>query len=337
MPNNRLQRTGFRPPLNRSVGRTHNGYGLTSVHGGEPMKQVLGLANRIGPLLLLMTAVAALDGQQVADTNFRPPIENPAYPVGKGPVVLIDEAHSNFHTATGRYLPFAELLRRDGCVVQASAGQFTAEVLKAGRVLVISNAMNEKNQNDPNAPPLSAFTAQEIAAVRDWVAGGGSLLLIADHPPWSGAAEDLGKALGVRFLNGVAWFENEKSSSGRLIFRRSDGTLMDHPVTKGIDEVATFTGSSFQLEAAGQPLLVFGPDVYSVKVKDDPNPVPLKGHLQGAVLPFGKGRVAVFGEAAMFSAQLSGPTKNPMGMNAAIAKQNPQFLLNVMHWLTGLL
>jgi hypothetical protein len=289
----------------------------------------------MGLLLLLMTAVAALHAQQVADTNFRPPIENPAYPVGKGPVVLIDEAHSNFHTATGRYLPFAELLRRDGYVVQASAGRFTAEVLKAGRVLVISNAMNEKNQNDPNAPPLPAFTAQEIAAVQDWVAGGGSLLLIADHPPWSAAAEDLGKAFGVRFRNGVA--VNPKNPGGRLVFRRSDGTLMDHPVTKGIDEVATFTGSSFQVDAPGQPLLVFGPEVYSFAQQNDPNPAPMKGHLQGAVLPFGKGRVAVFGEAAMFSAQLSGPTKNPMGMNAAIAKQNPQFLLNVMHWLTGLL
>jgi len=288
----------------------------------------------MGPLLLLMMAMAALDAQQVSDTNFRPPIENPAYPVGKGPVVLIDEAHSNFHTATGRYLPFAELLRRDGYVVQASAERFMVEMLETGRVLVISNAMNDKNQDDPNAPPLSAFTAQEIAVVRDWVAGGGSLLLIADHPPWSGAAEDLGKAFGVRFRNGVAM--NPKDQGGRLVFRRSDGTLMDHTITKGIDEVATFTGSSFQVDTLGQPLLVFGPEIYSF-AQEDPNPTPMKGHLQGAVLPFGKGRVAVFGEAAMFSAQLSGPTKNPMGMNATIAKQNPQFLLNVMHWLTGLL
>jgi hypothetical protein len=26
-----------------------------------------------------------------------------------------------------------------------------------------------------------------------------------------------------------------------------------------------------------------------------------------------------------------------MGMNAPVAAQNPQFLLNVMHWLTGLI
>jgi hypothetical protein len=40
----------------------------------------------------------------------------------------------------------------------------------------------------------------------------------------------------------------------------------------------------------------------------------------------------VFGEAAMFSAQVQGG-KTQMGMNAPDAKQNPQFLLNVIHWL----
>jgi hypothetical protein len=37
----------------------------------------------------------------------------------------------------------------------------------------------------------------------------------------------------------------------------------------------------------------------------------------------------------MFSAQLTGREKAPMGMNAAVARHNPQFLLNVMHWLVG--
>jgi hypothetical protein len=39
----------------------------------------------------------------------------------------------------------------------------------------------------------------------------------------------------------------------------------------------------------------------------------------------------------MFSAQVSGAARRPMGMNDPTAAQNPQFLLNVMHWLTGLL
>ena len=276
-------------------------------------------AKRMRRWVFLMLVATPVGAQQVADPTFRPPIENPAYSVGKGPVVLIDEAHNNFHTSTGRYLPFAELLRRDGFIVTASAARLSAETLKAARVLVMANA-------------VASLTTEEVAAVRDWVAGGGSLFLIADHAPFDVAATDLGKAFGIRFSGGVARDPND--STGRLMFRRADGTLMDHWITKAINEVATFAGTSFQVDARGQPLLVFGSQVYSFREQKDPNFVSIEGHLQGAVIPFGRGKVAVFGEAAMFSAQITGPDRHPMGMNAPIAKQNALFLLNVMHWLT---
>ena len=276
----------------------------------------------VGLVLALGGCPTALVGQQVADTAFRPPIENPAYPVGTGPVVLIDEAHSNFHTATGRYLPFAELLRRDGYVVTALPGPLTAEALRDARVLVTANARQ-------------AFTVAEVEALRDWVTAGGAVLLIVDHPPFVEAAMEVAEVFGIRLRNGSA--RDPRIASGRLVFRRSEGTLMDHPITRDIDSVATFSGSSFDLEAVGQPLLEFWPGVYSYTQRDDPDPLLLEGHLQGAVLQFGKGRVAAFGEAAMFSAQLSGPNRSPMGMNAPIAGQNAQFLLNVIHWLTGLM
>jgi hypothetical protein len=283
------------------------------------MNSMLRAGNQIVCWLLLTAPVVPLSAQQVADVAFRPPIEKPAYPPGKGPVVLIDEAHDNFHTAAGRYLPFAELLRRDGYVVVPSAAPFTAEALRGARVLAIANA-------------TQIFAPDEIVATRAWVSGGGSLLLIADHPPFLAPAAELGKALGIRFFDGSALEPNNRS--GRIIFRRSDGSLRDDPLTTHIDQVATFTGSAFQLDVPGHPLLVFGSDAFLWKSETEQNRLPLKGHFQGAVLEFGKGRVAVFGEAAMFSAQLSGPEKNPMGMNAAIAKQNPQLLLNVIHWLT---
>jgi hypothetical protein len=57
--------------------------------------------------------------------------------------------------------------------------------------------------------------------------------------------------------------------------------------------------------------------------------------LQGAAVEHGSGRLAVFGEAAMFSAQLAGPDRRPMGMNRPDAAQNYQLVLNVLHWLTG--
>jgi hypothetical protein len=286
-------------------------------------------------LVTASVAVAALRtcavSQQVADTTFRPPIERSAYPVGTGPVVQIDEAHHNFHTATGRYSPFADLLRRDGYIVKASAARLTADALERGRVLVISNANRETVPSESTSSDRSAFSAEEIAAVRDWVATGGSLLLIADHEPWAPAAEALGLAFGIRFRGGMA--NIPENSSGRLVFRKSNGTLMDHPITKGIDEIATFAGSSFEMDAGGEALLVFGPQTYSYSGQNESAPVT--GHLQGAVLLYVKGRVAVFGEAAMFTAQLAGEDRHPMGMNAAIAKQNPQFVLNVMHWLTN--
>jgi hypothetical protein len=61
--------------------------------------------------------------QQVADTTFNPMIPKPEYARGKGPVVAIDEGHYNFHTADGRYLPFARLLRADGYVVKGYPGE----------------------------------------------------------------------------------------------------------------------------------------------------------------------------------------------------------------------
>ena len=297
------------------------------------MKSLLVTASVAVAALGTCAVISAIGGQQVADTAFRPPIEKPAYPVGTGPVVQIDEAHHNFHTATGRYSPFADLLRRDGYVVKPSAARLTADALERGRVLVISNASRETALGESTSSDPSAFSAEEIAAVREWVAAGGSLLLIADHEPWAPAAEALGRAFGIRFRGGMA--NTPENSSGRLVFRRSNGTLMDHPITKGIDEIATFAGSSFEMDAGGEALLVFGPQTYSYSGQNEPAPVT--GHLQGAVLLYVKGRVAVFGEAAMFTAQLTGEDRHPMGMNAAIAQQNPQFVLNVMHWLTNIM
>jgi hypothetical protein len=278
----------------------------------------------LGFLISLIGTAGRLSSQQVADTAFRPRIDKPAYLLDQGPVVLIDEAHNNFHTASGRYLPFAELLRRDGYIVRPSAVPLTAAVLQTASVLVIANA-----QAAENSP---AFTAAEVEVVRNWVVDGGSLLLIGDHPPFTAGALQLGVPLGIRFRNAGAVPRN--SQTGRIVFQKTNGTLVQHIITAGIDHVATFTGSSFELTGPGEPLLTFGPDVLSYAQPEDPNPLSATGHLQGAVLRVGQGRVAVFAEAAMFSAQVTGPNRSPMGMNAEIAEFNAQFLLNVMHWLT---
>lgn len=301
------------------------------------------------PFLSLMTVIvfacANIGAQQVADPDFNPPIAKPAYAEGRGPLVMIDESHSNFHTAEGRYKPFADLLRRDGYRVQPFTAKFSKESLKGCDILVIANAQAEGEREDGSPPHPSAFTDEEVASVREWVRGGGSLFLIVDHMPFPGAAEKLGAAFGAKWSNGYAI---DPAARGPMVFKRSEGSLADHPVTNGrdaserVDSVATFTGSAFQAEGAS-PLLTFKGDIVSLttmgagELKPDTPRVGVKNWQQGALLRAGKGRVALFGEAAMFSAQLAGPQRAPMGMNAPVASQNYRLLLNVLHWLSGLL
>lgn len=295
-------------------------------------------------LALALAAAGVAHGQQVADPDFKPEIKTPSYKAGRGPRVCVDEAHRNFHTASGRYAPFAELLRRDGYDVRPSAAAFTAESLKNCDVLVIANALGERNVSSWTLPIDPAFTEEEAAAVDDWVRRGGALLLIVDHMPMPGANQRLASRFGVRFSNGFALVPDVNAP---LVFRRADGTLADHAVTRGrgaaerVESVATFTGSAFRLERGGEPLMTFGPRVISLEPETawqftEATPrVEVRGWLQGAALGHGKGRAAVFGEAAMFTAQLAGPNRNKVGMNSPDAPHNARLLLNVMRWLTG--
>lgn len=297
---------------------------------------------------MLAATAAPLKAQQVADSAFAPPIARPAFAEGAGPVVLVDEGHTNFHTTGGRYYAFAQLLRRDGYVVRGHGGPFTREALAGARVLVIANALHPQNATAWQLPTPSAFTREEIAAVEVWVRAGGSLFLIADHMPFPGAAAELAAAFGVEFHNGFA--VDSMDQGGVMRFARADGALADHPVVRGrgqderVDSVFTFTGQAFRLTAeGGAPLLTLArgskvllPEVAWQFSPETPR-IDAGGMLQGAVLAHGRGRVAIFGEAAMFSAQRAGPQRQPMGMNNPRAPQNVQFLLNLMHWLTGVI
>jgi len=162
-------------------------------------------------------------GPQVADTAFQPPLLHPVFHPGQGPLVLLDEAHFNFHTLEGRYAPFARLLRRDGFVVNALREPWTRAALGAAKVLVVANALGERNaRGDWTLPTPSAFTVAEVDAVRRWVAGGGALLLIADHMPFPGASETLAGAFGIWFINGFA--TDSTCSADQFTFRRADGS-----------------------------------------------------------------------------------------------------------------
>ena len=292
-------------------------------------------------------APRATGGPQVADTAFEPRTAPPAYPAARGPRVLLDEAHNNFHTVAGRYAPFVNVLRRDGYVVEPLRSRFSSEALASAQILVIANAMSQRNIGNWTLPTPSAFGADEIEAVRRWVRAGGSLLLIADHMPFGGAAADLASAFGLYMTNGFA--TDSTCNADEFVFTRAAGLSSAHPIVRGrsaaerVDSVRTFTGQAFRGDSSVRALLTLAPatvlmlPVEAWKFSDATPHLRADGMLQGATLLFGRGRVAAFGEAAMFSAQVSGAVRRPMGMNAANAGQNPQFLLNVMHWLSGLL
>ena len=74
--------------------------------------------------LLLVGLVCS--AQQVGDLDFDPQIKSPAYAEGEGPLILIDGAHNNFHTADGRYRVFAGQGEEAGCQGRTGQPQYQA-------------------------------------------------------------------------------------------------------------------------------------------------------------------------------------------------------------------
>lgn len=316
------------------------------------------------PLLCLAVMIAyagCAAAQQMADSSFDTRVENPAYR-DQHPVVVIDQAHHNFHTASGRYKPLAELLKHDGYKIVAGKKRFSADGLRDCAVLVIANAMGSNRMMDEDAgkPP---FTQAEYDAVVDWIKSGGSLLLIADHAPFGSAAAGLAHALGVDMSQGFTIDVHHLGRSpSELVFDRGDGLLGDHPITRGrnqsetINRVITFTGQSLQGPEGSTAILKLA------ETAEDVHPLsPLErraamhgersrraqktsaaGRAQAIAFELGKGRVVVLGEAAMLSAQvirgrmaeaMGEGDELKMGMNVP-GSDDRQFALNIFHWLS---
>ncbi len=89
---------------------------------------------RVAPLVFTVVVFASVRsvavGQQIPDPDFDAKVERPAY-TDRHPAVLFDEAHNNFHTAGGRYKPFADLVTNDGYAVTPNVKPFSAEVLRS--------------------------------------------------------------------------------------------------------------------------------------------------------------------------------------------------------------
>jgi hypothetical protein len=285
-----------------------------------------------------------LQAQQLPDTSYLPPPFTARYVAGEGPVVYIDQAHNNFHTLEGRYAPFAAVLEKDGFRVESCSSEFSRSTLKNKKILVIANALPDQSVNEWIAPTESAFTGKEIKALRKWIRRGGSLMLIADHMPFGGAAADLASAFGYTFYDGFA--DDTTSRRSVELFTQADGSLTQHKLTSGsggmlaVDSVASFTGQVFEVPAEAESLLncrkgwlMALPDtawVFTEGVKV----IEANGFSQGAVQEYGKGKLAFFGEAAMFTAQIAifDAGRLSMGMNSPDGRNNHRLLVNIIRW-----
>lgn len=303
--------------------------------------------------------------QQMADSSFNTSVERPAY-TQTHPLVVIDEAHANFHTASGRYKPFADLLKSDGYNVAPGTKKFESGSLDSARVLVIANAeapdSDDSTSSSTGETSGPAFTEQECDVVRDWVRDGGSLLLIADHAPFGSAAENLAKRFGVDMGKGYVFDRsNSEAMPTLLVYSRENGLLGDHPLLRGrnaaeeVKRVIAFTGQSLSIPDSAIAFMKLSPTAYesptraelqaaldTTTVKTGVDKKSAGGRAQGIAMKFGKGKVVILAEAAMFSAQVirfqdGGKQQEfKMGMNVP-GNDDRQLALNVLHWLSGLL
>lgn len=287
-------------------------------------------------LALIALAVGGAAGaQQRPDLSYAPRLAHPAYSAN-GPVVAIDEAHRNFHTLEDKYAPFGKLLTADGYRVRPFTKPFSAEALAGVNVLVIANARGARKGE-------SAFTPQEIGAVRQWVANGGSLFLIADHAPFGTAAFQLAGAFGVNVGQGYVAAPNGRALSSQIEYRW--GGLGKHPILQGrnrserVKVVESFTGQSLSIPTDSVPLLLLPDTALEVEGPDDLRALnhgenalarSAKGRAQAVALQVGRGRVVVAGEAAMFTEQIF-PAIGRVGLTV---DDDQQFALNILHWLS---
>lgn len=291
-------------------------------------------------ILFVLIFSPIVESQQVPDTTFIPNVTSTAFEKGEGPTICIDSAHNNLHRIDGGFAPFARLMRADGFRLKDKGAIINnKKVLSDCAIYVIVNPLHESNLGNWRLPNPSAFSEVEISEIEGWVKEGGRLFLIADHMPFAGAADELANLFGFNFSNGFARLQ--KSDNQPDIFSKDNGRLMESEITEGIESVTSFTGSAFTYPEEAQVIMKFKEEDISLEPEiawqfsDSTKTIGLDNYAQGAVVNYGKGKLAVFGEAAMFTAQKISNQNGTfrVGFNSRLAPNNSQFISNLIHWL----
>jgi hypothetical protein len=264
-----------------------------------------------------------------------------------------------------------ESLGKDGYQIEKAVRPHSRESLQGKHIVIIAGALARQNdiQEDLTAateeevdvaisrawrmPTPSAFASEEIEHLKAWVENGGSLWIALDHMPFAGAVELLARQFGVEISNGIAanveLLSAPPPTANIIAFERARGMLGQHAISEErnsserVAVAAVYGGAAFRLPADGTSLLTLGstfvsllPEVYGEVSETTPRE-PVNGWSVLGVLPFGRGRVALSGDLALFFPPF--PDEGvplPDGIKSAQV-QNAQLVLNVVHWLSGLL
>ena len=285
--------------------------------------------------ILLCYAGYTYSQQQRPDLDFEINIKAPKYSGKTSALIGIDASHNNLHKIDAGFAPFAKLMRADGYELK-SVTKITKNNLKPLNTLIIVNPIHQYNIGNWKRPIVNAFSQQEIKILEEWVKKGGSLMVIADHMPYSGAANELAKAFGFSYEDGFVM--NEKQIWPPETYSKKQGNLFETVLTKNIDSLAGFTGSGLRAPKGAVKIASF-PKTHKLLIpevawqfENNTKRYDAKGLVMGAIKDYDKGKIAFFTEAAMFTAQIV-QDRFKVGFNSPRAPQNQQFVLNVMHWL----
>lgn len=295
-------------------------------------------------ILVIMTVTS--QAQMLNDSPFNASISNPKYKKQKGPKILIDAGHHNFIVEMGLIKPFVDLSTNDGYQPKIDSGIFTSAYLANYEIVFIPPAMPFKFGSKREVTTEITFTPDELAALKDWVNKGGSLMMLSEHAPIDKSMTPLFNTFGIQLSIGAVVDSVNYDTSIKfpnaetlLLFNSSNGLLNStHPIIKGnnpnelIQNIVTYTGSALTGEGYTN-IFKLSP---SAKIRKWSASQPSGGgNSQCLAGKVGNGKVVALGDCNGFTAMYikTSALKFSAGMQVP-GYDWKQFVLNTMHWLS---
>jgi hypothetical protein len=240
--------------------------------------------------------------------------------------VLFDEAHGEAwtirpevaatmhgeHPQDSSYAGAARALAvRDFEVGARTEGPLTAEALGAVDVLVIAHPSDDRWERTVGGSPL--FSGEEIAAVRDFVTGGGGLVVLGEteQEKYGSNLNELLAPFGVRLLNATAADYVHFDGTPMWVQGQPDGDAAEGSVLHFVGQACFYRAGALEADAPGAMLL-----------RTSEQAEPAAAGLLAAVR-HGEGRVVVAADSDLFGDDFLGRL------------DHEQLWLNLLYWVAN--